>query len=331
VWDLVAGWTFLWIGVAWHQSFIVFLPLFLLLAWRNRNLAGGRTWLQPSVLAATVAAPLLLVGIYESWSIARFGWAAKVQANPVTTYATGEAFGFKFLQNVLSTFVGDQALRRIYVAWRAVAAEGGGASKMVEAIYVCLVSGVSWGSGTVLGVGLPLWWAMRRGGGAFTGLGRAVRANREVAAGLAIAGVATLVLLQGVSHWGLLQAGFQPFVLLGFWFAAQRVTTPGTLQRICLWESLTGLLPYLLLNLFLAALLGPAWPEVRGLGERLRQSDGDLIALWSMRESTFALAGFPWVTILSLTTAVAMAWATSLGGRGSARWRERWRRAFYGK
>lgn len=314
--DLLFAALWFCLGVGYHYGHIVYVPFVVWIAIR-----GWKFFIRQATLRHWVALlliPLICVFAFEIWSIARFGLEVKVRANPLVVYDQDMNFFSRVWQNILSSVAGDQAWIRIYQMWTDSDA---GPMKLAKAAYFSIAALIPWFSGTVLGWVLltcPLWSNHpRKWPGSFqdffkSGMGMAFL-------GSSIFG---LVLLQGVVHWGALQAGMPGLVMLAYWYLGKMDYSDCAYYRALALHLFFGLLPFLFFNLLVATIVELPLEFLESPRAELLASDGDLRTVQTLSLSTFGLSGYPWVHLLSISVLLSGAYLMRKYG-SSLNWGEK--------
>jgi hypothetical protein len=296
-WDLLCGWIWLWIGIAFHPAHVFFMPLALILLWQHRRFLFRTSSL---VYWGVFFLVPLFFGIgYEIWSLFRFGLEAKINSNPLVTYGTELSFMGKITQNAASILVGDQAPLRVIEMWKNSESSWMAIGKN---FYFTVAASLPWLSGSVLGLlltWLPAMSLLKSGDNRFIGS----LLPREFLVGMALALVAALLVLQGISHWGALQAGLPGIVMVCYWFLGGWLQNEALFIRT-FWVSLgLGATLFVGFNTFITVLLRAPIAMLESPRAQLAATDGDLMAATGLGLNTFALSGFPWVTLIAIVAA----------------------------
>ena len=290
---LIMGWLVFWIGLAFHASHIIYGVLLFLLLWRTRKVIIGK--LSLGLMLWLIIPPIVLIGLYEGWSLLRFGIEAKIASNPTMTYHTDSSFFVKIAQNILSTLVGDQAIIRTFDFWK-TAFITGSASGYMEAIYFTAAASLPWLSGSMIGiliVLLPIRSQLHLKALTSTPLAS------QLTIGFSFAIVSGLVLAQGNSHWGLLQAVFPASILVLYWWITGIIQNQHQLRRLQLFAVALGALPFFLFSFCGLIILNVNVGPFPSMYEKLKSIDGDLMAVTANQFSTFASKGFPVVPCIA--------------------------------
>jgi hypothetical protein len=297
-WDLLCGWIWLWAGIAFHTAHVFYVPLALILLWQHRRLLFRTA--SPVCWGGFFLVPLLFGIGYEAWSLCRFGLEAKINSNPLVTFGTELSFTGKIAQNAASILVGDQAPIRVIEMCKSNGSSWMGIGKT---FYFTVAAFLPWLSGSVLGLlltWLPAMSLLKSGDKRFIG----GRVPRELLVGMGLALVAALLVLQGVSHWGALQAGLPGIVMVCYWLLGGWLQNQAVFTRT-FWFSLgLGATIFVGFNAFVTVLVRAPVAMLEAPRAQLAATDGDLMAATGLGLNTFALSGFPWVTLIAIVAAV---------------------------
>lgn len=282
-------------AVATHESAVLWGIANLAFAARPRTLPrlfreGGRLLL----------GVLLIAGPFLIWTIARYGMAARVSANPVITDKSADPLLIKSAVVLLGTFVPWSPVT-VLQRWLAGPAPFSSAV-LAKELYWFVTSTVTLLASTALGILLPALLVL--GPRAVLGAFRALRAEASTWLLAITAGtVATALLSPFGSNDGTLQVAHAPVALLAFVAIGAHALSLGKLRRLVAATALFGLLPWALLNggMSVGLKLSAAFEaRIRG------GSEGDYARVLAHGLNPLGLGTFPWLFLLSLVAAVAL-------------------------
>lgn len=300
--SLLAAWDEEWVmssvwmalAAAVHDSAIIFVPVALWIAYlRTKSWrASLRCCLLMAVAGVLIAAPI------EIWEIAKFGWAAKVAANPSVYFHSELPWAVKTALGILSCFAAWDPVLSL-VRWLSDAHPLSKATVTKESFWL-LQSWVTTLTGTFLGLLFPF---MRRGFWVQLKEWPHLRAWIVV---LAIPLFASNALAGYYSTAGTAQAGLVPMSFgLYAWLMAAAPLEAAAFRRFLrtstLAMALVGTLPWLLLNVPIA--MGLRWSAgFRQTFEASSEQEYAYIVTHGM--DSLGLVAFPWFPLL---VAVVMA------------------------
>lgn len=281
----VAG-VFFGLAVASHQSAVLFAPLLLVRLFASPQPGGARIWqlMALGMAAAAVVAP------WELHTVAAYGWAAKIHANPAVSQRIDSMPGW--LNAVLVGVGTFAAWGPFYVLYHWFSSSDRLAlARIAHEAYWLVTSTFNSLAASLLGLVLPWWVALggrelwRRFRDFWSRLGWPAR----MALWIALAGQMWLnpyFSTDGSLHTGWVPAG----LALTLWFVDSLGNAPvGEIGAILKWTLLLGTIPWVAFNVALTVAL------VLSTKFRNLFFDSDLQLLEKNGWTTLALGGFPWV------------------------------------
>ncbi|MEJ1972687.1 MAG: hypothetical protein WDM96_09580 [Lacunisphaera sp.] len=282
---VLAG-IFFGLALATHQAAVLFAPVLLV---RFLDVpASGRVRLAGLGIVTALAA--LVVLPWETYTVAAYGWAAKVHANPVVAQRLLEIPAWLNAALVgLGTFVGWGPLHVLQHWWHLP--DRMAFSRIFQESYWLVTSTFNSLAASLLGLVLPWWVALgvrefpRRLAAGWRQTGWPMRA----ALALALAGQMGLnpyYSTDGSMHTGWVPAG----LALALWFAGELAAGPAfELGAVVRWTLVLGAFPWVVFQVALTAAL------VLSAKFRSVYLDTDLQLIEKHGWTTVALGGFPWV------------------------------------
>lgn len=245
-------------AMAGHHSSLIYAPLLLLLA----GVTFGR-------LVTMGVAGILTVGLFEIWSIARFGLEARIQSNPTLLHRENHTLaGYWDISSQIlwATFIARFPLG-VWNAW-AERPEGAGMMWAMGRVYFTLSAWVTTQAGTFLFGYLPfLLFAGKK-------LLSAVRLSWLMAAVLTAILMAHAVLNMHVSLWGATQTGLTPVCLLLYlWIAQTLGDRSPAFAKVLAFTVILGTLPFFAFEL--GALVALHTPYSGTIWAQLMAGDSD--------------------------------------------------------
>ncbi len=292
-----AGWWFACAVLA-HESSIIYAPLLALAAWVGPGVRGKLPLIIGLAWAGIIVA--LLVGCWEGWTVWRFGWGARVNANPAVAFATSQPLWEKFGANILAVLVSILPLD-LAATW--VRPHLG----FLDKSYYTVVAIVSWMGATVLGIVLPWLLFLRKAAARLATDYWLEKRQRILLAGAAIAVVAYAFILPVAPRYGTIQGGLVPLVMGMTAMVVSRLGAEDArgVSRLLRWWVFVGWLPYVAVGTVIGIILG--FPEHFGSrAEQLRLQDGDLMAVYT--EKFAPLGMMPMTLLLGFCAAIAIGW-----------------------
>lgn len=299
-----------------HEATLLCLPIWVVAALGASapDAAGSVPGAQPAgrsprrkaiaILVGPLVVAALCILIWEGWTLLRFGWEARVAANPAVTFDQGLPWMEKMFSNlkglVISELPGD-----LHELWR-----GGLGHRWPPKLYYTVIAIMSWMGATAVGIAWP--WLLGAPKAVIAMSGRAFRTVRGRAYLAAIIAVIVLnsLVLGSAPRYGAVQTGFVPLAmwLIGMgWGRLRREDGPGILRVLGL-SLVFGWLPYAAIGGSVAALL--IWPgRLERWVAQLRHSDGDLVQI--MGEGFHPLGLQPLFWGLAVAGAVFIGWQAS--------------------
>lgn len=274
------------LALAIHQAAVLFAPVLLVRFFNAPDSWRGRV----TGLVTVVALAALVVLPWEIYTVAVYGWVAKVHANPAVSQRLAEMPAWLNAALVgLGTFVGWGPLHVLQHWWqlpdRLVPA------RIFQESYWLVTATFNTLAASLLGLALPWWVALgarefpRRLSAGWRQMGWPMRA----ALALALAGQMGLnpyYSTDGSMHTGWVPAG----LALALWFAGELAVGPADqLRGVLRWTLALGACPWVAFQVALTAAL------VLSAKFRSVYLDADLQLLEKHGWTTMALGGFPWV------------------------------------
>ena len=291
-----AGWWFACAVLA-HESSVIYAPLVALTAWVG-SAQGKLSRLSGLAWAGLIV--VLLVGLWEGWTVGRFGWEARVNANPTVAFATGQPLWEKFGANILGVLVSILPLDLVSTWSRPDLGS-------LDKYYYTVVAIISWLGATLLGLALPWLLFMRQSMGRMAAGFFQDRRHQALLAGAAIAVVAYALILPVTPRYGAVQGGLVPLEMGVVGIGLSRLGTADArgVSRLLAWWVSVGWLPYVAVGTLIGCIL--AFPAHFGnRAEQLRLHDGDLLAVYT--EKFAPLGMLPVILLLGVGAAIALGW-----------------------
>jgi hypothetical protein len=289
------------LAVATHQSSIIYLPLLLLVGAAKAR--WNDTW---RLLGITTLCGLIIVAPFELWSIAHFGIAAKVAANPTVSdrAESGMGFGGNASLSLLTGFVGWSPL--VALSRWANSSQPFVRMTVIRESWWLVTTYLTMLAGTLLGALIPFLVFVRKGWSELAGHPFTLRVKSSwLFLALTIIFFANAALSPFWSASGTAQNGLVGLTLILFVaFLLVIDDAPKVLPRVSVLTAIIGGIPLLALNLFICAGLSSSarFRELFTFG-----SEGD----WTDRILQFhlqplGLLHFPLLQLLVVCVAAGM-------------------------
>jgi hypothetical protein len=305
--DFIVPAAWLAMGVAAHQSSILFVPLLLVASFQKQAFKGRVALGHLAILAVCGIA---IAGSFEAWVIARFGLHARVSHNPAITWRNGASFTTNTLLVATSTFTGWFPLAiwnklresndlRAFSVWAGLG-------------FYTLIVWVTNLAGTLAGHLLPLWLSSIRRTNAALNLFRDYSYPTLILAALVLAILGNSLLNPYASAVGAVQTGLTPisFLLL---YLFLRVCSESndltTLRKAFSFTMLIAALPFLAASASVLLVFQVHFPFSESIREMVRAKDADFRLFTELGLSTIGSLGFPWLfPVGALLTGLCFRW-----------------------
>lgn len=287
--SIVYSFTMLAVAIAYHESSAFYFPfvigimldagalqirLILSLAGKPRALYLWLIKKAPEIMAMMIGF-FVFVGIIRIVQISRFGVDAIVSSNPLVTFARELSLPMKIGHNILSTAFGDQFFYRLSGMIQSCASFET-ACKQVP--YLFLAAVIPWLGGSLMGI-LILWapiFLRQHLVSTLRSLRLFFNNNRYTAYGSLLVIAISLLVTQGVVHWGLVQVSLVQLALLYFYEAGRFAVKVGAIRAISFLNASMGLLPFSIFCIFGGLIVVNPRGSLSSLRQSLITGDGDL-------------------------------------------------------
>jgi hypothetical protein len=288
--SLLTGLFWLFAGVAFHESTILYLPMFMLLCgWRTlvKLAVSWKIWLEVFLIA------MILVGSFQIWTLAKFGLNSRIKQNPALTYDQGLTLPKKMTLNAVGTLFGFLPAD-LEKRWSATT--GAPPSKRAETAVYTVIAVVSCLASTLLGIHLACVWLFWRRFKNLLFCSGSSGFHTAFWWGSAIAFIGYCFLLGMSPRYGAAQGGLTQWSLIFMYFYFVHI--PGVLEvsaarRLFVISGLFGLLPFVVINCAMTMALYTPSIGTPAFMEKLAKLDGDFYCFYYNKLQNLASVTYP--------------------------------------